>query len=127
MWIGADGLVRMTVQELLDMHFLHLWTEMDPPDQDPVARCGTACEWTGFTEWVSVETPRITIGWDWRVRCVSSSVVFAQEGDARTNVMLVDADNRDVGWPKNMQALSTLVHSVGWTGPVQQALAERYS
>lgn len=126
-WVGADGLVRMTVHELLDMHFHHVWTEIDAGAQDPIGTCGTACEWTGFTEWVSAESPRITLGWDWRLRCVSDAVVLLQDGEARTNVMLVDADNRDVGWIKNLQVLSTLVQAVGWAEPVQRALQERYS
>ena len=128
MWIGTDGLVRVTVGELLDTHFLHLRTELHAGRQDAIRRCGTVCDWTGSTEWISEGSPRITLAWDWRLRCVSDSVALTQDGVARTNLMLVDADSRDVGWRKNLLVLGTLVQSVvGWAEPVKQALAERYA
>lgn len=125
-WIETDGLVRMTVQELLDVRFQHLCSGMNACRGDPIEACGTTSEWAGYTEWASEESPRITLGWDWRLHCACDSVVLTQDGAARTNVMLVDADRRDVGWLKNLKALSMLVRSVDWAEPVQKALAERY-
>ena len=72
-------------------------------DEEPAAgpRTGGAqlSEILGYTEWVSTETPAITIGWDWRLSASKGAASCLRFGEVRSNVMLMDDQGRDLGPP----------------------------
>lgn len=117
MQLSSDGLLRLSIEELLCLPIEHLLSGLDAPDHASALRvCGSETEISGYTEWVSISRPAVSIGWDWKLqlRCYNRSVAWQRVGKPRTNVMLVYASGADTGWARNLELLSTVVDALPW-------------
>ena len=127
MRVSSDGLVHLSIDELLSIPLSHLISGLDGDQGDCNAICGHGTSISGYTEWVSTSTPSITIGWDWCIRSTVWAHYWARVGTPRSNVMLVYGAGEDAGWDKNLEILSTIVDSLPWREQVPQAVASRYA
>ena len=126
MQVSPDGLVRLSIDELLSMSISHLISGLDAEQGAHNAMCGQQTSISGYTEWVSNSTPAISIGWDWCIKSTASQPYWTRVGSPRSNVMLVYATGGDAGWTKNLEILSTVVDALPWREQIPQAVATRY-
>lgn len=119
-----DGFLRIALSDLLSVHLTHLISGLDDDDPREPQRCGTMTSIMGYTEWVGGEpTAVISLGWDWRLdQDVCGDVTCVRVGLPRSNIMLVDASNRDYGWSRNLEILATVVDAIPWADQTQKAL-----
>jgi hypothetical protein len=124
--ISPDGYIRLSVSQLASIKLVHLISGLDedmPPFQGESA---AATAITGYTEWVSTTTPAISMGWDWTMEVVNGQVRPARLGEPRSNCMLVDEGNGDLGPAKSNAALAEFVDTLPWQSETESQIASRY-
>lgn len=126
MRISSDGLIHLSLDELLSIPMSHLVSGVDLEDCEKISTCGKVAYISGYTEWVSNRAPIISIGWDWRLCLTSSGPLWVRAGLPRANVMLTNADVSNVGWENNFEILATVVDALPWRERLLHAVAERY-
>lgn len=127
MRISSDGLIRLSIEELLSTPISHFVSGVDLEGCQKLSSCGKATSISGYTEWVSKRAPIISIGWDWCIRLTSSGPLWTRVGLPRSNVMLVDATDGDADWEKNLEILATVVDALPWREHLLQAVAAPYA
>jgi len=127
MHISPDGMLRLSISELLSTPITHLITGVDEDAARSPEACGTVASISGYTEWVSSSTPAITIGWDWYIQLTIDQPFWTRMGLPRSNVMLVDAAGYDSGWERNLEILATVVDALPWRELIPDAVAARYA
>ncbi len=117
-----DGFVRLSLDAILGVSLEHLLsgTVGDPRGS---VRCGTPTIFCGYSEWASRTTPRISLGWDWRLSCSQGLVRLVRVGLPRSNVMLIDRHGVDYDWQRNLEALGTVVDALPWRNDTEHALS----
>lgn len=123
MQIASDGLVRLSIDELLSTTLEHLISGLDMESDSPNILCGRRTTISGFTEWVTRTTPFITLGWDWGVDVGCGGYRWIRLGWPRTNVLLIDEYGQDKPWQKSLEHLATIVDALPW----RDRLSERCS
>lgn len=123
MRISSDGLIRLSIEELLSIPISHFSSGVDLEICQKLSTCGKATSISGYTEWVSKSTPIISIGWDWCVRLTSSGPLWTRVGLPRSNVILVDSTGGDSDWAKNQEILATVADALPWREHLPQAVA----
>ena len=121
-----DGFLRMTLSELRSLQLVHLLSGLD--DVDPaLRRCGARTTITGYTEWLGGAAMDVTLGWDWRFDPAGAMPLWRRSGSPRSNVLLLDADGRDVPWHRNLVLLGAVVDALPWAEQARSAIALRYA
>ena len=122
MRIAADGFLRMTLEDVLSLSFIHLTSGVDEHFDDGVDRCGSRTTISGYTEWIAANAA-VTVGWDW--------IVVAEQwirvGPPRSNVLLVDPADHAYDWAKNEAVLGTVVDAIPWQEQACAAIGRRYA
>lgn len=128
--VSPDGLVRLSIDELLSLQIHHLMSAVDLElDVPHFASCGCETTISGYTEWVSASRPAVSIGWDWHI-ChwsVQRPFVWTRRGKPRSNIMLVYSTGNDAGWSKNLELLATVVDALPWQEQLRSHLMEKAS
>ncbi len=128
MTLSDDGFVRLTMRRLWTVSFVHLLSGLDEHDELARSFEGACLDLiSGYTEWVSTTSPVITLGWDWWLDASSMALVYTHVGEARSNVMIVDASNRDLGRRKTDTTLATLISTFPWKTAVAEHIRSRYA
>ena len=106
-----DFYVRLSEQQVLGLKLRLLHAQLDE-HADPLQWEGPASEWRGFTEWTTDDQRVVSVGWDW---------VTASDGDIRlaadslrTNLMVVDAQGRDLGAEATSACILQLLGTMQW-------------
>lgn len=125
MQVSPDGLLRLSIDELLSLPIRHLMSAVDMEAAPPRVACGCATTISGYTEWVSVSSPVVSIGWDWHIGLWTTQRPFAwaRLGQPRSNVMLVYSTGNDTGWHKNLELLATVVDALPWQEQLSHSVA----
>lgn len=124
---SSDGLIRLTVDQLLSTPLEHLVSGVDPDTFAPAAVCGTQTSLSGYTEWISTQDPTISIGWDWRLQTLATGVRWVRVGLPRSNLMLTQDTGADASWHGNLEILGTVVDALAWREVLPQVVAARYA
>ncbi len=128
MTLSGDGLVRLTLESLRTIPFTHLLSGLDEHDRSPLSFEGACLDpISGYTEWVSTTSPVITLGWDWWLDATAMPLIYTHVGEPRSNVMIVDAQHRDVGRRKTDATLETLISTLLWPAAVADHIRSRYA
>lgn len=116
--IWYDGFLRITLESVLESKFVHLMSGLNPVAQGQVD--GACIVWSsGFSEWYSLDSRPISIGWDWNVVADrDGGLTLKRVGPLQSNVMLIDRLYRDFGWAESLQLLGTVVDALPWQEPV---------
>lgn len=128
MQLSSDGLLRLSIDELLSLPIAHLVSGVDSELSGACSvalrECGRETVISGYTEWVSTSSPAVSIGWDWQLQLslAQQTLQWARLGQPRTNVMLVYAAGGDTGWIKNLELLATVVDALPWQDPLVRAV-----
>ena len=124
--LSEDGYVRLALETLLATPLVHLLSGLDD-DNQPLSREGARlARISGYTEWISIVAPTITIGWDWRLDVSQGNAIYVRLGTPRNNVMLVDAMQHDLGSAKTSALLEAAIDALAWQEEVQKHIATRY-
>jgi hypothetical protein len=126
MQTGSDGLVRLTLEEVLSTPLTHVLSGVDPELDAERLRCGTTTSITGYTEWQSARAPVIVMGWDWKCVCGADEPRLARVGAPRCNLILVDDDAAEVDWERQLAILGTVIDAMDWEHHTQALIGERY-
>ena len=127
MHLSPDGLIRLTVDQLLSTPLEHLVSGVDLDANGQAASCGTQTSLSGYTEWISTRDPTISIGWDWRLQTLASGVRWVRVGLPRSNLMLTQDTGTDATWHGNLEILGTVVDALAWKEILPHVVAARYA
>ena len=128
MTLSDDGLIRLTVETLRAIPFTHLLSGLDEHGGYlPTFEGASLDPISGYTEWVSTTSPAITLGWDWWLDPSAVPPVYTPIGEPRSNVMIVDAQHRDLGRRRTDAALGMLISTWSWQAAVEQHIRSRYA
>jgi hypothetical protein len=126
MHIATDGLIRISIDELLSTTICHLLSGLDAATENPKRDCGRLTHISGFTDWSTGHMSPMLLGWDWRMVCISNQFHMRKIGLPRTNIQLIESNGRDTHWHKNLEYISTIIDSLSWKGRVQLAIEIKY-
>jgi len=126
--ISLDGYLRLTFAEFRQISLVHLISGLDEDNTALLQEGAIFSEVTGYTEWVSTTKPAISIGWDWMFQSAQvDGVYYKRTSKPRTNLMLVDAQQRDLGPAKTSTLIETVVDEIVWQIVVQDSISTRYA
>lgn len=121
-----DGYVRTTLAHLQTITLKHLISGLDE-DVPHVPHAGAECTViSGYTEYVYEGVPALTIGWDWEMSMSGGPARLRRVGEPRSNIMLVDEQQRDLGFLATEQLLGHHIDTLGWEGLTLSAISARY-
>lgn len=111
--ISGDGYIRLMHAQLDSIVLHHLITGLDE-DASLIAPAGAApTAITGYTEWLSSPSG-ITIGWDWKMDVVEGKVVLRRVSPPRSNIMLQNENQVDLGPVSTENKLAVFVDRYDW-------------
>lgn len=122
--ISAEGLVRVSLEELLSMPITHRYSGIDEHRLNAVSACGRRTTICGYTEWGTSTRLVVSLGWDWRVDVSGGTVRLVRRDSLRTNALLVDSLGQDLTWESSLGCLATVVDSLQWSIIVQAVVAD---
>jgi hypothetical protein len=121
--LSRDGYIRLTYESFLKYEMLHLFSGMD--EERPTAS-GVGANFstiTGYTEWVTHDSPAITIGWDWEVTGVQGKARLVQTGTPGRNLMFVDQHGQDLGPAQTTAMLLDWLNAFHWQAETLTAIS----
>jgi hypothetical protein len=123
----SDGLLRIPQRNLDRLHLTHLVSGLDDDSGSQARSCGSSIAISGYTEWISAEEPRLSLGWDWQLEGTASTPRARRLGLPRTNVLLLDHDRAALPWNENLHVLASFIDGFNWNTPAFRAVCERYA
>lgn len=124
--VSEDGYIRLSFRELQTVPLVHLVSGLD--DDAPVTGFSGAMptDIAGYTEWVSLQEPAVTLGWDWQLRCSPAGISLQRTGEPRSNLMLHDASGTDIGYRQTTLQLEVFIAALNWQETVKGHICHRY-
>lgn len=122
MILSRDGYIRLTFESFQQVEMVHLFSGMD---EDRPITMGTGASLhpiTGYTEWVSHDTPAISIGWDWELIGTQGKALLIQTGTPGSNMMLVDQHGNDLGPARTKQSIAAWLSMFAWQAETLEAI-----
>lgn len=126
--ISPDGYMRLTFEEFQQISLLHLISGLDEDNPTLMQEGATFAELTGYTEWVSITSPAISIEWDWMFQSSQTGATYyAKVSKLRSNLMLVDPQKHDLGPDMTTTLIEKVVDEINWRVVVQDYISTRYA
>lgn len=122
MKISPDGLIHLSMKELLNTPLVHFYSHMDHEITAPIQQCGTVALINGYTEWISATHPTVSLGWDWFLDISHNGIQWTRCGPPRTNLVLLDEHATAYDWTSNLVQLAVVVDRLPWQDQVALAL-----
>jgi hypothetical protein len=115
--LSDDGFVRMVFDDLLKTSLSHLIsiteeTRFSAPDTHIF----------GYTEWVSLTTPVISVGWDWKLSHDDRFIKIVRIGQPRSNLMLMDFTQDDIGLDNTEALINQKIDMIAWEMLVKEQI-----
>ncbi len=128
MILDDDGYVKLQLRNFHGIRLQHFVSGLDEESPESTSMEG-ACVSTieGYTEWVSISAPVISLGWDWIYDPMRIPAMLVHPGSLRTNVMLLDNDGAEVGPLKTSVLLEAVLDCFDWQETVLGAIENRYA
>ena len=124
--LSADGYIRLLPAVFRQIALQHLISGIE--EEGDAGTDARSAPIVGYTEWISIgNRPAITIGWDWQLGIAGEGRDCRRLGEPRSNVMLLDDDNEDLGQVWTGRYLATAIDAMDWSPQVLNAVALRYS
>ncbi|GLS05605.1 hypothetical protein GCM10007860_27620 [Chitiniphilus shinanonensis] len=124
---SEDGLIHLSIDELLSLRLQHLLSGLDHEAATERDVCGGMSYICGYTEWVSMTQPAVSLGWDWCIRPVFRGSALARVGEVRSNVCLVNEGGNAASWERNLEALAMVVDALPWKEMVPAVIKQHYN
>jgi hypothetical protein len=125
--LSADGYVRLTLDTFLAIPLVQLVSGLDEDNPVSFQEGASFAPISGYTEWISTTTPTLTVGWDWQLGVSQGQPGYTQLDAPRSNVMLVDAQRRDLGSAKTTVLLQSVINSMAWQTELNKHIVTRYA
>lgn len=126
--ISPDSYIRLTFEELRRISLVHLISGIDEDTPVLLQKGVSFSEITGYTEWVSNTEPAISIGWDWIIQTLQAkNFYYRRVSEPRSNLMLIDAQQRDLGPVKTAILIEIILDEMNWQSVVQQYISTQYA
>lgn len=126
--VSKDGYVRMPLTELFSLSLTHFLSGLDDDAAERKFNDVTQTTISGYTEWLSLGVPTITVGWDWCLDLTASVPRYVRDGWPRTNLMLVDAvTHQDLGDEATAINLARLIDQSEWACDTTKHIRMRYA
>jgi hypothetical protein len=127
--LSADGHVRLTLDTLLTIRFSH---SMSGVYEDTSILTGEGARLSatyGYTEWVSTTKPLLSLGWDWQLGVSQATLQYSYSriDCPYSNIMIVDEQLRDLGAPKTVALLESIIDLMRWQTEVDEHIVARYA
>jgi hypothetical protein len=124
-----DGYLRLSQARMRAIPLIHLISglDADPERVDAGAVGATLAAIAGYTEWISLTIPALSLGWDWTLESADRELRYLRVGEPRSNIMLLDHHGRDLGPRSTAVALALLVDDFGWQDTVAGFVRSRYA
>jgi hypothetical protein len=124
-----DGYLRLNQARMRAIPLIHLISglDTDPGDTDTAAVGATLAAIAGYTEWISLTLPALSLGWDWVLGSSDRELRYLRTGEPRSNIMLLDHHGRDLGPNASAVALALLVDDFNWQDTVASFVRTRYA
>jgi len=78
----------------------------------------------GYTEWVSLTNPQLTVGWDWELSYLTK--LPSSTSKPFSNIMLVDNLGIDLGQKKTLEQLSKWIETLNWQSETAINVNQKY-
>lgn len=126
---APDGYLRVAGEQLLQVQLQHLLSGLDEdaPEHAPRGLGATSATLSGFTEWVDDRLPTLSVGWDWRAGSLRGAMRYRRIGPPRSNLMLVDARGRDLGFDFTAFQVGLWLDQRRWQAVVAGFLSKMYA
>lgn len=124
--LSEDGYIRLSLETFQSTPLVHLLSGLDEDSPIHSREGASLARISGYTEWVSTTTPIITLGWDWQMDVLQENACYTMLGAPRSNVMLVDAMQIDLGPTETEERLKAAINAFNWQPEVQKHIAARY-
>lgn len=128
MILDDDGYVKLQLRSFHGIRLQHFVSGLDEESPGGASMEGAYVSTIeGYTEWVSISAPVISLGWDWIYDPMRIPSMLVRQGTLRTNVMLLDNDGIEVGHLKTSVLLEAVLDCFDWQETVLGAIENRYS
>jgi Domain of unknown function (DUF4902) len=127
--VSADGLIRLSIDELLSTPLTHLISGVDMDIEPPalLSSCGSTTSICGYTEWVSTGYPVISIGWDWCIQCGPLGTVWSRIGMPSSNLLITCDEDTEANWERSQRLVASVVDALPWREYLPSAINTRYA
>lgn len=125
--VSHDGYIRIPAEKLGSIQLLHLDSGIySPEDQYPLLD-RTRCKINGYTEWISLSSPYVSVGWDWDLIIHGTEPDLIKTGDVYTNLMMQSESNTDLSERENRQLIADSLSSLDWKSKVKSFITLKYA
>lgn len=127
--LSSDGYLRLTLPAFRTMALMHVMSELELEGKHASAGPAGAslASIIGYTEWASRSRPAMSLGWDWRLDTSTGRPRYERIGEVRSNIMLLDSQERDLGGVATETLLCIAVDSLAWQQTVGHYITDRYA
>ncbi|MBC7750652.1 MAG: DUF4902 domain-containing protein [Candidatus Saccharibacteria bacterium] len=109
MTLSDDGFIRMDFKHLMETSLSHLISV-----NEETRFTAPYTHIFGFTEWVSVITPVISVGWDWKLSHDDQFIKIVRVGQPRSNLMFTDYMQCDIGLNNTEELIIQKIDMIAW-------------
>ena len=118
----------MSLPVFMELPLVHFLSGLD---NEPICQSvegGKEASISGYSEWLSDTSPRVTVGWDWRLDLTTGSPRYLREGMPRSNIMLIDPVNgQDLGEEATEASIAFRIDLAGLSNDAGKHITSRYS
>lgn len=126
--VSQDGYIRMSLPAFMELPLSHFLSGLDNEPNRQTVEGGIEASISGYSEWLSDTSPRVTVGWDWRLDLTTGSPRYLREGMPRSNIMLIDSANgQDLGEGTTEASIASRIDLDGLSSDLGKHITSRYS
>jgi hypothetical protein len=122
-----DGYLRLSQARMRAIPLTHLISGLDADPGGAGTVGATRAAIAGYTEWISLTIPALSLGWDWVLESADRELRYLRVGEPRSNIMLLDHLGQDLGFMPTAIALALLVDEINWQDTVARFVCTRYA
>jgi hypothetical protein len=123
--ISPDGYIRLSLDDMRGIGLVHLISGLDE-DIPLLADAGAVTTTiSGYTEWISEGSAPLTVGWDWQLNVDGPQIRMERISDPRSNIMLIDAAQADVGPQQTGVLLGSVIDAFAWQDTTLQFIQDK--
>ncbi|MFT6914845.1 MAG: hypothetical protein ACJAWL_001144 [Motiliproteus sp.] len=122
--LSDDGYVHLPLSELERISMQHLYSGLDEEHVPPSFEGASLTEICGYTEWVSLTSPALSVSWDWRIDLMNQIAIC---GLPYSNIMLFDDCRRDYEVDETLRFLGKWLLTFDWQSEVKTSINKSYS
>jgi hypothetical protein len=124
---SEDGYLRLSQARIRAIPLTHLISGLDADPAGLGAVGATRAAIAGYTEWITLTIPALSLGWDWVLESAERELRYLRVDEPRSNIMLLDRRGRDLGFMPTAMALGLLVDEFNWQDTVAKFVRTRYA